>query len=328
MKSDPILKVDDLKVWFPQKKGLMKKTIGHVKAVDGVSFDIKKGETFGLVGESGCGKTSVGKAIVRLNPISSGSVKLHGNDITNLSMKQMRQYRSVVQMIFQDPFSSLNPRMTVGDIIGEAVQFFRPKANTQDEVIKFMEQAGLRSEYIQRYPHQFSGGQRQRIGIARALACQPEIIVADEPVSALDVSIQAQIINLLRSLQQELKLSYLFIAHDLSVVKHISDRIGVMYLGAIVEISPAQLLYEDPKHPYTQALIGSIPVTHPSLRFSREPLSGEIPSPMANFQGCKFCERCPHVSPVCRQERPPLREVETHRWVACHHAESTTIVPN
>lgn len=319
MSQIPVLKLDDLKVWFPQKKGLLKKTVSYVKAVDGVSFEIYKGETFGLVGESGCGKTSVGKAIVRLNPISGGSVALHGTNITELSMKQMRKHRSIVQMIFQDPFSSLNPRMTVGDIIGEAVRFCRPKADIHAEIISYMEQAGLRKEYLQRYPHQFSGGQRQRIGIARALACQPELIVADEPVSALDVSIQAQIINLLKSLQRSLGLSFLFIAHDLSVVKHISDRIGVMYLGSMVEISPAVELYRKPLHPYTQALIGSVPVTHPSLRFSRQPLTGEIPSPMATFTGCKFSERCPLASDQCRGQIPVLKEVEPEHWVACHH---------
>lgn len=322
MNDIPVLKVDDLKVWFPQQKGLLKKTVSHVKAVDGVSFEIYKGETFGLVGESGCGKTSVGKAIVRLNPISHGAIEIHGNDIANLTMKQMRKHRSTVQMIFQDPFSSLNPRMTVADIIGEAVRFYRPDADVHTEVVSYMEQAGLRKEYMQRYPHQFSGGQRQRIGIARALACQPEIIVADEPVSALDVSIQAQIINLLKSLQSELGLSFLFIAHDLSVVKYISDRIGVMYLGSMVEISPSQELYSEPLHPYTKALIGSVPVTHPNLRFSREPLTGEIPSPMDHFTGCKFSERCPLATDQCRSKIPVLKEVTSEHWVACHYVKS------
>lgn len=323
MSQVPVLKVDDLKVWFPVKKGLLKKTVGHVKAVDGISFAINKGETFGLVGESGCGKTSIGKAIVRLNPISNGSIEVHGTNIAELSMKEMRKHRSTVQMIFQDPFSSLNPRMTAGDIIAEAVRFFRPKADINAEVVKYMEQAGLRKEYLQRYPHQFSGGQRQRIGIARALACQPEIIVADEPVSALDVSIQAQIINLLKSLQRDLGLSFLFIAHDLSVVKHISDRIGVMYLGSMVEVSPSQELYQKPLHPYTQALIGSVPVTHPSLRFSRQPLTGEVPSPMATFEGCKFAERCPLANDQCRTQIPMLKEVETEHWVACHQVSTS-----
>ena len=319
MSQIPVLKIDDLKVWFPQKKGLLRKTVSYVKAVDGVSFEIYKGETFGLVGESGCGKTSVGKAIVRLNPIHQGAIELHGTNIAQLSMKQMRKHRSIVQMIFQDPFSSLNPRMTVGDIIGEAVRFCRPKADIHAEVVEYMEQAGLRKAYLQRYPHQFSGGQRQRIGIARALACQPELIVADEPVSALDVSIQAQIINLLKSLQRDLGLSFLFIAHDLSVVKHISDRIGVMYLGSMVEISPSQELYRNPLHPYTQALIASVPVTHPSMRFSRQPLTGEVPSPMATFNGCKFSERCPLAGERCRAQIPVLKEVQPAHWVACHY---------
>ena len=318
MSEVPVLSVKDLKVWFPVKKGLLKKTVGHVKAVDGISFAIKKGETFGLVGESGCGKTSIGKAIVRLNPITAGAIEVHGTNIAQLSMKQMRKHRSTVQMIFQDPFSSLNPRMTAGDIIAEAVRFYRPNGDINAEVISYMEQAGLRKEYLQRYPHQFSGGQRQRIGIARALACRPEIIVADEPVSALDVSIQAQIINLLKSLQRDLGLSFLFIAHDLSVVKHISHRIGVMYLGSMVEVSPAQELYRKPLHPYTQALIGSVPVTHPKQRFARQPLTGEVPSPMATFTGCKFCERCPLADSLCRIEVPLLKEVEAEHWVACH----------
>jgi len=318
MSQIPVLKVDDLKVWFPVKKGLLKKTVGHVKAVDGVSFAIHKGETFGLVGESGCGKTSIGKAIVRLNPITAGEIAVHGTNIAQLSMKEMRKHRATVQMIFQDPFSSLNPRMTAGDIIAEAVRFYRPDSDIEAEVIHYLELAGLRREYLQRYPHQFSGGQRQRIGIARALACQPEIIVADEPVSALDVSIQAQIINLLKSLQKELGLSFLFIAHDLSVVKHISDRIGVMYLGSMVEVSPAEVLYQKPLHPYTQALIGSVPVTHPSQRFSRQPLTGEVPSPMATFTGCKFSARCAQANAQCRTQVPTLKEVEAERWVACH----------
>lgn len=318
MSQIPVLKVDDLKVWFPVKKGLLKRTVTQVKAVDGVSFAINKGETFGLVGESGCGKTSIGKAIVRLNPITAGSIEVHGTNIAQLSMKQMRKHRATVQMIFQDPFSSLNPRMTAGDIIAEAVRFYRPNADIDAEVVSYLEQAGLRKEYLQRYPHQFSGGQRQRIGIARALACQPEIIVADEPVSALDVSIQAQIINLLKSLQRDLGLSFLFIAHDLSVVKHISDRIGVMYLGSMVEISPAKTLYQQPLHPYTQALIASVPVTHPSQRFSRQPLTGEVPSPMASFRGCKFSERCPQATPLCREQVPVLKEVAPAHWVACH----------
>lgn len=318
MSQIPVLKVADLKVWFPLKKGLLKKTVAHVKAVDGVSFELFKGETFGLVGESGCGKTSVGKAIVRLNPITHGTVELHGTNITKLSMKEMAKHRSKIQMIFQDPFSSLNPRMTAGDIIAEAIRFYRPKADIYAEVVCYMEQAGLRKEYLQRYPHQFSGGQRQRIGIARALACQPEIIIADEPVSALDVSIQAQIINLLKSLQRELGLSFLFIAHDLSVVKHISDRIGVMYLGSLVEISLSQTLYQQPLHPYTQALIASVPVTHPSQRFSRQPLTGEIPSPMETFIGCKFSSRCPLVNEQCRTQVPLLKEITAQHWVACH----------
>lgn len=319
MDNPPILNVKDLKVWFPVQKGLFKRTVGHVKAVDGVSFAIKKGEAFGLVGESGCGKTSIGKAIVRLNPITAGSIEVNGTDIAPLSMRAMRQHRATVQMIFQDPFSSLNPRMTAADIIAEAVRFYRPKSDIQAQVIDYMQQAGLRKEYLARYPHQFSGGQRQRIGIARALACQPALIVADEPVSALDVSIQAQIINLLQTLQRDLGLSFLFIAHDLSVVKHISQRIGVMYLGSLVEISPSATLYEKPLHPYTQALIASVPVVHPRQRQQRQALMGEVPSPMANLTGCKFSTRCPRANLQCTSDAPVLQEVMPEHWVACHH---------
>ena len=314
-----VLSVRDLKVWFPVKKGIVKKVVGYVKAVDGVSFELRKGETFGLVGESGCGKTSVGKAVVRLNPITDGEVVLNGIDITSMGVNELRQHRSALQMIFQDPYSSLNPRMTVGDIIGEPIRFYRPECDSKAEILKYMEQAGLRKEYIQRYPHEFSGGQRQRIGIARALACQPEVIIADEPVSALDVSIQAQIINLMKKLQNELGLSYLFIAHDLSVVKHISDRIGVMYLGTLMEVAVSDDLYKKPLHPYTQALIASIPIPDPKRRFEKVPLGGEIPSPLNMPPGCKFQTRCPHATELCRIESPVLEEVEPDHLLACHH---------
>ena len=320
--SETVLKVEDLRVWFPVKKGIIKKTVGYVKAVDGVSFEIRKGETFGLVGESGCGKTSVGKAAVRLNPITKGRVELRGTDITHLSMGELRTHRSTLQMIFQDPYSSLNPRMTVGDIIGEPIRFYRPECDVKAEILKYMEQAGLRKEFIQRYPHEFSGGQRQRIGIARALACRPEVIIADEPVSALDVSIQAQIINLMKGLQDELGLSYLFIAHDLSVVKHISDRIGVMYLGSMMEVAPSADLYRKPLHPYTQALIASVPIPDPRRRFEKVPLGGEIPSPLNTPPGCKFQTRCPHATDICRSEVPELTEVESDHFLACHHYET------
>lgn len=258
---------------------------------------------------------------MRLNPITEGQVVLNGNDITSMSMHELRQHRSALQMIFQDPYSSLNPRMTVGDIIGEPIRFYRPDSDVNGEVIKYMEQAGLRKEYIQRYPHEFSGGQRQRIGIARALACHPEVIIADEPVSALDVSIQAQIINLMKKLQDELGISYLFIAHDLSVVKHISDRIGVMYLGTLMEVATSADLYKRPLHPYTQALISSVPIPDPKRRFEKTPLGGEIPSPLNMPPGCKFQTRCPHATRICRSNIPELKEVAEDHFLACHHHE-------
>lgn len=319
MQRETALSVQDLKVHFPIRKGVFRKVVGHVKAVDGITFDIRRGETFGLVGESGCGKTTTGKAIVRLNPVTDGRIICNGRDVAGLDRSGMKAFRSAVQMIFQDPFSSLNPRMTIGDIIGEPIRFHRPQDNLESEIRKYMDMAGLRTEYIRRYPHEFSGGQRQRIGIARALACRPEILIADEPVSALDVSIQAQIINLMRSLQKELGLSYLFIAHDLSVVKHISDRVGVMYLGSLVEVSASESLYAGPLHPYTKALIASVPVPDPGRRMAKPPLGGEIPSPLNAPEGCKFVTRCPYATDVCRDERPRLEDAGPDHQVACHH---------
>ncbi len=318
MSDDTVLKVENLKVHFPVKKGLFRRTVGLVKAVDGVSFEVHSGETLGLVGESGCGKTSIGKAIVKLNPIKSGRVLLKNVDITRISNREMRPLRSAMQMIFQDPFSSLNPRMTVGDIIAEPIRFHRPGSDYQNEVLEYLQVTGLRSECIKRYPHEFSGGQRQRIGIARALACKPELLIADEPVSALDMSIQAQIINLMRSLQSRFGLSYLFIAHDLSVVKHISDRIAVMYLGAIMEVGPAAQLCHRPLHPYTKALIASAPIPDPRKRRVMKALEGEIPSPLNAPPGCKFQTRCPHTVDQCRREAPSLDTAEGQHQVACH----------
>ncbi|WP_321366618.1 oligopeptide/dipeptide ABC transporter ATP-binding protein [uncultured Desulfuromusa sp.] len=319
MADATVLRVEDLKVYFPVKKGLLKKTVGHVKAVDGVSFAIKQGETFGLVGESGCGKTTIGKAIVHLEPAFSGKIYSKGEEITHLSEAEMRPHRATTQMIFQDPYSSLNPRMTVANIIAEPIRFHRPDADITAEIIAYLEMAGLRKECMLRYPHEFSGGQRQRIGIARALACQPEIIIADEPVSALDVSIQSQIINLLKKLQRELRLSYLFIAHDLSVVKHISDRIGVMYLGCLMEVSATKDLYNNPLHPYTQALFASVPIPDPRKRSTKVPLQGEIPSPLNAPPGCKFQTRCPYATELCRTTVPHLEQVREEHFVACHH---------
>lgn len=319
MTEEIVLKVEDLKVYFPVKKGLLKKTIGHVKAVDGVSFELKRGETFGLVGESGCGKTTTGKAIVRLEPSFAGKIYCKGDEITHLSETEMRSHRATTQMIFQDPYSSLNPRMSIADIIAEPIRFHRPDADVKAEVVAYMEMAGLRKELMLRYPHEFSGGQRQRIGIARALACQPEIIIADEPVSALDVSIQSQIINLMKKLQRELGLSYLFIAHDLSVVKHISDRIGVMYLGSLMEVCETKELYKNPLHPYTRALFASVPIPDPRKRSEKVPLQGEIPSPLNAPPGCKFQTRCPYATDLCRTQIPQLEPAGVDHKIACHH---------
>lgn len=317
--STPVLDVHDLQVYFPIRRGLFRNIVGHVKAVDGISFSLHRGETFGLVGESGCGKTSAGKALVRLHPVHSGSIRLHGQELTTMSGPQLRQHRTTMQMIFQDPYSSLNPRMTVGEIIGEPIRFHRPHTDVTAETLKYMDMTGLRRQYINRYPHEFSGGQRQRIGIARALACQPEVLIADEPVSALDVSVQAQIVNLMQALQQEMGLAYLFIAHDLSVVKHISHRVGVMYLGTLVEVGESGSLYAEPLHPYTKALIASVPVPDPARRNQGIPLRGEIPSPLNSPAGCKFETRCPHATAVCQSVRPLLENVTADRQVACHH---------
>ncbi|WP_372712634.1 ABC transporter ATP-binding protein [Ilyobacter sp.] len=317
--GDKILKIEDLKVYFPVKKGMLKKTVGYIKAVDGITFDVKPGETIGLVGESGCGKTSTGKALVRLSPIHDGKVYYYDKSLTELSENEFNSLRPDIQMIFQDPFSSLDPRMTVGEIIGEPLKFHRKDEDTTELVLKYMKLTGLREEFLKRYPHEFSGGQRQRIGIARALALEPKLIIADEPVSALDVSIQAQIINLMMELQKELNLSYIFIAHDLSVVKHISDRIVVMYLGNVMEISPSKKLYSEPFHPYTQSLISSIPIPDPRKRGKKEVLEGEIPSPLNSPVGCKFSTRCKYADDLCREKRPVLETVEGEHQIACHH---------
>lgn len=309
-----MLTITDLKMHFKSKTQT-------VKAVDGVSFHIEAGETLGLVGESGCGKSTLGRSILRLYEPTSGKIEFQDQDITHMSMHAMRPIRRDLQIIFQDPYASLNPRMTVGNIIGEALQihglFTDPKAR-QERIRNLISTVGLRPESLMRYPHEFSGGQRQRIGIARALAVEPQFIVCDEPVSALDVSIQAQIVNLLQDLQERLGLTYLFIAHDLMVVKHISTRIAVMYLGNLAEIGPSKELYEDPKHPYTKALLSAVPVPDPTYPRSRIKLTGEIPSPINPPSGCKFHTRCPHVMPVCSQAEPPLISIGKNRQVACH----------
>ena len=309
--APPLLKVTDLRVEFPFSGGsLFRPVRGVVRAVDGVSFEIRKGETLGLVGESGCGKSTTARSIVGLVRPTSGSIELQGASIGGLSDRAMLPYRRVVQMVFQDPFSSLNPRMTVGDIIGEPMAVHRLASGKERklEVLRLMDLVGLNPRFLNRYPHEFSGGQRQRIGIARALAVDPELILCDEPVSALDVSIQAQIINLMMDLQQQLGLSYLFIAHDLSVVRHIATRVGVMYLGRIVEMAEAAQLYAHPTHPYTEALLSAVPVPDPVVARSRQriKLQGEVPSPDRYYPGCCFHERCPIAEPQCAGERPML----------------------
>jgi oligopeptide transport system ATP-binding protein len=296
-----------------------------VRAVDGVSFDVRAGETLGLVGESGCGKSTLGRVVARLHPVTSGHVYFKDIDLVQLNGERMRRMRQQLQMIFQDPFASLNPRMTVGDIIGEPLLNFRIARGRERErrIREIMRVCGLNPGFINRYPHEFSGGQRQRIGIARALILNPTFIVADEPISALDVSIQAQIVNLLQDLQEQFQLTYLFIAHDLSVVRHISDRVAVMYLGKIVEVADSRQIYENPLHPYTRALLSSIPVPDPDLEAQREPilLKGEIPSPVAPPSGCRFHSRCPIARfPICSEEDPPLERKEDGHVAACHFA--------
>ncbi len=321
-----LLDVQDLKMYFPISVGwLLKKTVGHIKAVDGISFKIAKGETLGLVGESGCGKTTTGRTILQLERPTSGRIFFEGEDITGMEEKALRTLRRKMQMIFQDPFGSLNPRMTAGEIIGEPLLIHRlthSKKEYQDQVKELMTIVGLSPTTMERYPHEFSGGQRQRIGVARALSVRPNLIVCDEPVSALDVSIQAQIINLLEELQEKFDLTYLFIAHDLAVVRHISDRIAVMYLGEIVEIATRGDLYRNPIHPYTRSLLSAIPVPDPIVEAEREHvlLEGEVPSPFNPPSGCKFHPRCPTAQfPRCREEKPKLVEIEGgHHWVSCY----------
>lgn len=323
--STPLLSVKDLRVHFPFSRGsFLRPQRGVIRAVDGLSFDIAEGETLALVGESGCGKSTTARGIINLVHPTSGQVLLEGVDITRLDDRQMMPYRRVVQMVFQDPFASLNPRMTVGNIIGEplAVHGLASGKDRKLEVLRLMDLVGLNPRFLNRYPHEFSGGQRQRIGIARALAVQPKLILCDEPVSALDVSIQAQIINLLMELQQRLGLSYLFIAHDLSVVRHISTRVGVMYLGRLVELGEAESVYSHPTHPYTEALLSAVPIPDPALASSRERirLEGEVPTPDREHVGCSFADRCPLATTKCREERPEHLQVkdaaEAHT-VAC-----------
>jgi oligopeptide/dipeptide ABC transporter ATP-binding protein len=315
-----VLEVEDLKTYFPVRKGLLRRTVGHVHAVDGVSFAIGAGETLGLVGESGCGKTTLGRSVLRLIEPTAGVIRLGGRDITRLGRAELRPLRREMQIIFQDPFSSLNPRMRAGDIVGEPLKVHAtvPPRERRERVAALFARVGLSEAQMDNYPHQFSGGQRQRIGVARALALNPKLIVCDEPVSALDVSIQAQVINLLTDLQRELGLSYLFISHNLAVVEHISHRIAVMYLGRIVEHTDRETLFRKPLHPYTEALLAAVPVPDPAVRRAKRVLQGDVPSPLHPPAGCHFHTRCPYAEARCRSETPRLREIEPGHHVACH----------
>jgi oligopeptide transport system ATP-binding protein len=318
--NNVLLRVENLKKHFPIRRGVFQRQVGAVKAVDGVSFDVRKGETLGLVGESGCGKSTTGRVILQLYPATAGHVYFEGEDLTRLRGEALRRKRNRIQMIFQDPYASLNPRMTVGDIIGEPLEVHgvaRGKEKTE-RVEHLLKIVGLNPYYASRFPHQFSGGQRQRIGIARALALHPTFIVCDEPISALDVSIQAQVINLLEDLQQEMGLTYLFIAHDLSMVRHISDRVAVMYLGKIMELADRRELYNNPLHPYTQSLLSAVPVPDPTVEERRQRiiLTGDVPSPANPPRGCPFNTRCPVALDICQQD-PGWREVSPNHWVAC-----------
>ena len=318
--ATPVLQVDGLKMHFPVRKGLLRRTVGHVYAVDDVSFAIGAGETLGLVGESGCGKTTVGRAILRLIQPTAGTIRVEGRDITHLSKGELRPFRQQMQIIFQDPFSSLNPRMRAGDIVGEPLKIHGTSSRKlrRERVAQLFDRVGLRAAQMGNYPHQFSGGQRQRIGVARALALNPKLIIGDEPVSALDVSIQAQVINLLMDLQRDLQLSYLFISHNLAVVEHISHRIAVMYLGRIVEHTDKATLFTRPLHPYTEALLAAVPVPDPAIKRAKRVVQGDVPSPLTPPPGCHFHTRCPYAEARCRSEAPRLREVQPGHHVACH----------
>ena len=316
-----ILQVNGLKKYFPIKDGIVAKTVGYVKAVDGVTFNLKRGTTMGLVGESGCGKTTTGRTILRLSgEKTAGQVLFKGKEIYDLNKKEMHDLRTQMQIIFQDPFSSLSPRLPIGEIIGEAVREHKlvPKNELNDYIDKVMDDCGLQPFHKDRYPHEFSGGQRQRICIARALALNPEFVVCDEPVSALDVSIQAQIINLLRDLQEKRNLTYLFISHDLSVVEHISDTVGVMYLGNLVEYGETADIFKNPLHPYTKALFSAIPIPDPSVKMNRIVLEGSIPSPANPPEGCKFHTRCANCMEICKHKVPEQKEIEPGHYVVCH----------
>jgi oligopeptide transport system ATP-binding protein len=318
--TEALLEVKNLKMHYPIFGGPLQRKKGSVKAVDGVSFKIFQGETFGLVGESGCGKSTTGRAILRLNEATSGEILFQGKNLMDASASQMRSFRRDMQMIFQDPYASLNPRMTIGQILEEPmiVHGIRDVRERRKRVDELLEVVGLDTYHGSRYPHEFSGGQRQRIGIARSIVLRPKLVIADEPVSALDVSVQSQILNLLKDLQKQFHLTYLFISHDLSVVRHISDRIGVMYLGKMIEIGEAEQIYESPKHPYTKALLSAVPVADPKAKKERIVLSGDVPSPANPPQGCSFHPRCPFATEICKTVSPELLEVQQDHFAACH----------
>lgn len=320
MNNDDILIVENLKKYYPVSKISLIKNRAYVKAVDDISFTIKRGTTMGLVGESGCGKTTVGRTILRLHEVTDGKVVFDGNDLTELTPSELRKMRPQMQMIFQDPYSSLSPRLPVGEIIGEAVKEHKivPKDQYRSYIFKVMRDCGLQPQYFYRYPHEFSGGQRQRISIARAVALNPKFIICDEPLSALDVSIQAQIINLMKDLQEQYGYTYLFISHDLSVVEYISDTIGVMYLGSMMEMGDKKRIFANPMHPYTKALLSAVPVSNPDVKMNRIILKGDIPSPINPPSGCKFRTRCPNAMPICAEVTPILKEYEEGHRVACH----------
>ena len=325
-----LVEVRDLKMHFPVQAGVLRRQVGSVKAVDGVSFDIYRGETLGLVGESGCGKSTCGRAILRLYDVTSGSIVIDGTEIAGADQKSLKPMRPTMQMVFQDPQASLNPRMTVAAIIGEPLieHTAKSRRERQERVYELMDAVGLNRNFANRYPHEFSGGQRQRIGIARALALNPKFIVCDEPIAALDVSIQAQVVNLLEDLQDRFGLTYLFISHDLSMVRHIADRVAVMYLGKIVELAEHEVLYARPRHPYTRALLSAVPEPDPSAeeRVERVILQGDVPSPANPPAGCNFCTRCRDVHARCYAEDPQFHEIESGEWVACHLYDQTKAI--